>query len=53
MKKILLGITFILFGFNCTYVAVEANWYGIDVLGICFSVIGLIIAILGAAEKEK
>jgi hypothetical protein len=53
MKRILFGIALILFGFNCTYVAGQAGWYGIDILGICFSVLGLIISIIGVMENEK
>ena len=31
MKKVLLGIALILFGFNLTYIAVQAEWRGVDI----------------------
>lgn len=53
MKRLLLGIAFILFGFNLTYVSVQADWAVIDVIGLCISVIGFIMSLVGGLSKEE
>ena len=49
MKKVLLGIGLILFGFNLTYVSINAGWSGIDVI----SFIGLVISLINGFNKDK
>ena len=44
MKKVLLGIALILFGFNLTYIAVQAEWQGVDIFGLCVSIAGLAVS---------
>ena len=53
MKKVLIGIAIILFGFNLTYVSISAGWSGIDVAGLCISVVGLAISLIGGFSKDK
>ena len=52
MKKVLLGIALILFGFNLTYVTVQAKWAGADAIGLCISVIGVVISLIGGIGKD-
>ena len=53
MKKILLGIALILFGFNLTYVTIQAQWAGADAIGLCISVVGLVVSLIGGFSKDK
>ena len=53
MKKILLGIAFIIFGFMCAYVAVQGEWRGVDIVGVISGVLGLAFSITGFFEKDK
>jgi len=53
MKKILLGIALILFGFMCVYVATQAAWRGVDILGLIIGIFGLMLSIIGFYEKER
>ena len=52
MKEILFGIALILFGFNLFYVSVQADWGGLDLIGLFVSIVGLVISIVGFIEKE-
>ena len=52
MKKILLGIALILFGFNMTYVTVQAQWAGADAIGLCISIAGLVVSLIGVFGKD-
>ena len=52
MKKVLVGIALILFGFNLTYIAVQAEWQGVDVFGLCVSLAGLVISVKAGLQKE-
>lgn len=52
MKKILFGIALILFGFVCIFVALNAGWSGIDLLGLAICITGLIFSISGFTEEE-
>ena len=51
MKKVLSGISLILFGFNLTYIAIHADWAGIDFLGLCLSVLGLLVSLYYGLKK--
>ena len=53
MKKVLLGIALILFGFNLTYVSINAGCSGIDFVGLCISVTGLAVSLIGGLNKDK
>lgn len=53
MKTILFGIALILFGFNCTYVAIWADWGVIQLLGIVLSVTGMLVAVFGFLQDGK
>lgn len=53
MKKVLLGIALILFGFNLSYVSISAGLSGIDVAGFCISVAGLAVSLIGGFSKDK
>lgn len=53
MKKVLLGIALILFGFHLFYVSVYAGWAGIDVFSLCISVVGLIVSLICGLRKDK
>ncbi len=53
MKEILFGIALILFGFNLLYVSIHASLGGLDLIGLCLSVIGLVFAIVGVIGKEE
>ena len=53
MKTVLLGIALILFGFNLTYVSVQASWAVIDVIGLCISFIGFIVSLVGGLSRDK
>ena len=53
VKKILLGIALILFGFMCVYVAVQGDYRGADIVGLFSGILGLVLAITGFFEKEK
>ena len=52
MKKVLLGIALILFGFNLTYIAVQAEWQGVDIFGLCVSITGLVLSLHSGLKKE-
>ncbi len=52
IKKILFGITLILFGFFTMYVSVYANWGIGQVFGLFLPVAGLVFAILGYTENS-
>lgn len=52
MKKVLLGIALILFGFNLTYIAVQAEWRGVDIFGLCVSIAGLALSLHSGLKKE-
>lgn len=52
MKKVLLGISIILFGFNLSYIAIQAEWSGIDMIGLCVSVVGLVVCLLGGLSRD-
>ena len=52
MKKVLLGIALILFGFNLTYIAVQAEWQGVDFFGLCASIAGLVLSLKSGFAKE-
>jgi len=51
MKKILFGITLILFGICCLMIAKISGWVGIDLLGLIFPIAGLLFAAIGLREK--
>lgn len=53
MKKILLGIALILFGFNLTYISIYAELSGFDFVGLCISVAGLAVSLIGGFSKDK
>ena len=53
IKKILFGISLILFGFFCLYVSIAANWDMVQYLGLLIPVIGLGFAINGFIEKGE
>jgi len=53
IKKILFGISLILFGFFCLYVSIAANWDMVQYLGLLIPVIGLGFSISGFAEKGE
>ena len=52
MKKVLLGIALILFGFNLTYIAVQAEWQGVDIFGLSVSIAGLALSLHSGLKKE-
>ena len=53
MKKMILGIALILFGFSMAYISVQADW-GIMSLASLLSVfIGLFFSTSGFIEKDK
>lgn len=53
MKKVLLGIALILFGFYLTYISIHAEWAGVDFAGLCIAVAGLAVSMIGGLGKEK
>ena len=53
MKKILLGIALILFGFFCFYVSVIADWDFVQLLGLLIPVVGLGFSIVGFLDKGE
>lgn len=53
MKKVLVGIALIIFGFNLTYIAVQAEWQGVDIFGLCVSFTGLFISLKAGLQKES
>ena len=53
MKQVLLGIALILFGFNLTYVSIEAGWGGVDLLGLGISVVGIVVSLIGGFRRDK
>ena len=53
MKKVLLGIALILFGFNLTYVSINAGWSPMDVIGLLISVVGIVVSLIGGFSKDK
>ena len=52
MKKVVLGIAIILFGFNLSYVAIQAEWAGVDFFGLCVSIAGLMLSLHSGLKKE-
>ena len=52
MKKVVLGIAIILFGFNLSYVAIQAEWAGVDFFGLCVSIAGLVLSLHSGLKKE-
>lgn len=52
MKKVLLGIAIILFGFNLSYIAIHAQWSGIDIMGLCVSVAGLAVCLISGLSRD-
>lgn len=52
MKKVLLGIAILLFGFNLSYVAIQAEWSGVDMMGLCVSAVGLVVCLLGGLSRD-
>lgn len=53
MKKVLLGIALILFGFYLTYISIYAEWPGVDLAGLCIAVAGLAVSLIGGLGKDK
>ena len=52
MKKVVLGIAIILFGFNLSYAAIQAEWAGVDFFGLCVSIAGLALSLHSGLKKE-
>ena len=53
MKKILLGIALILFGFFSFYVSVIADWDVVQLFGLLIPVFGIAFSIVGFFEDRK
>ena len=52
IKKILFGITLILFGFVTLYVSSLGEWGFGEVIGIFIPIVGILLAIAGLLDKN-
>ena len=52
MKKILLGISFVLFGIACLLITLIGGYRIIDLLGVLCSIMGLFLSLIGFYEQR-
>ena len=52
IKKILLGIAIMIFGFGSIYVGALTNWMPAQVIGFFTPIIGLGLSVVGYFDKE-
>ena len=53
MKKIVFGISLILFGFSMAYISVQTSWAIMQVISMLSVFVGLGFSIFGFIEREK
>ncbi len=53
IKKILFGISLILFGAFCFCVSIQANWGIVQIMGLLIPVVGLGFTICGLLETGE
>ena len=53
MKKIVFGISLILFGFSMAYISVQASWAIMQAVSMLSVFAGLGFSIFGFIEREK
>ena len=53
IKKMVLGIGLIQFGFYCLYLAIQANWPLLELAGLLLPAAGLAILIAGFFQKAE